>query len=250
LQKTCSPAFFGIRAEVAMRQEPIDLDGAAPRLREVLGLAVELGMGPIARCRLTLGWLHQHTGETAVAHEQLAAAVALYRELGATFWAERAEAEFGESRWRRRCGLGGAKMGLSRPGMALTWLSRRCGRRTRLAEQRLAGRTAPGSRTICLGDMLSCDHGGDHIMKTATVREFRDRATAWLKEEEPILVTRRGKIVGFFLPATGAAVPLEIKRDIFHTLTDHLRSLIKAHGLTEETLLGEFEAARSARRRR
>ena len=87
-------------------------------------------------------------------------------------------------------------------------------------------------------------------MKTATVREFRDRATTWLKEEEPILVTRRGRIVGFFLPATGAAVPLEIKKEIFYTLTSHFRSLMKARGLTEETLLGEFEAARPARRRR
>ena len=87
-------------------------------------------------------------------------------------------------------------------------------------------------------------------MKTATVREFRDRATTWFKEEEPILVTRRGRIVGFFLPATGTAVPLEIKKDIFYTLTTHLRSLIKAHGLTEETVLGEFEATRSPRRRR
>ena len=87
-------------------------------------------------------------------------------------------------------------------------------------------------------------------MKTATVREFRDRATVWLKGEEPILVTRRGRIVGFFLPATGAAIPLEIKKDILYTLTNHFRNLIKTRGLTEATLLGEFEAARSACRRR
>ena len=87
-------------------------------------------------------------------------------------------------------------------------------------------------------------------MKTATVREFRDRATTWLKEEEPILVTRRGRIVGFFLPATGAAIPLEIRKDIFYTLTKHFRSLMKPRGLTEETLLGGFETTRSARRRR
>lgn len=82
------------------------------------------------------------------------------------------------------------------------------------------------------------------------MRDFRDHATRWFKEEEPVLVTRRGKIVGFFLPATGGAVPLEIRRDIFYTLTSHLRSLIKTRGLTEEALLDEFEATRSARRRR
>jgi hypothetical protein len=87
-------------------------------------------------------------------------------------------------------------------------------------------------------------------MKTATVREFRDRATAWLKEEEPILVTLRGRVVGFFLPATGAALPLEIRKELFYTLTSHFRSLIKTRRLSEETLLGEFETTRSARRRR
>jgi hypothetical protein len=87
-------------------------------------------------------------------------------------------------------------------------------------------------------------------MKTATVREFRDRATAWLREDEPILVTRRGRIVGFFLPAAGAAVPLEIRKDIFYALTNHFRKLIKRRGLTEEKLVGEFESTRPARRRR
>jgi ATP/maltotriose-dependent transcriptional regulator MalT len=88
-----------IRAEVDIRQEPIDLDGAAVRLREALALAVELDMRPeIARCRVSLAGLHRRRGERRAADEHLAAAVALYRELGANFWAARAEAELGEPR--------------------------------------------------------------------------------------------------------------------------------------------------------
>ena len=88
-----------IRAEVDLRQERIDLDGASARLGEALGLAVELSMLPeIARCRVSLARLHRRRGETATADEHLAAAVALYRELGATFWAERAQVEFDECR--------------------------------------------------------------------------------------------------------------------------------------------------------
>ena len=49
-------------------------------------------------------------------------------------------------------------------------------------------------------------------MRTATVREFRDQATKLFKETEPILVTRRGRIVGFYLPATGTSLPLEIRK--------------------------------------
>jgi len=87
-------------------------------------------------------------------------------------------------------------------------------------------------------------------MKMATVREFRDRATTLLKTTEPILVTRRGKIIGFFLPSSGAAVPLEIKRDLFYALTDGIRRLSRAKGLSEEAAIAGFRAAKSARRRR
>jgi hypothetical protein len=88
-----------IQPEVAVRREPTRLDGAAARLQEALALAAELSMRPeIARCRMSLARLHRRRGETTVADEHLAAAVSLFRELGATFWAERAEAELGEPR--------------------------------------------------------------------------------------------------------------------------------------------------------
>ncbi len=87
-------------------------------------------------------------------------------------------------------------------------------------------------------------------MRTATVREFRDRATTLLKAAEPILVTRRGKIVGFFLPSSGSVIPLEIKRDLFYALTDGFRRLSRAKGLSQEAVVADFRAAKPARRRR
>ncbi|NGZ94693.1 MAG: hypothetical protein CV089_00920 [Nitrospira sp. WS110] len=87
-------------------------------------------------------------------------------------------------------------------------------------------------------------------MKTATVRQFRDRATSLLKQDEPIVVTRRGTIVGFFLPAAGEALPLEIKRDLFSTLTDEIWASMTNHHLTEDAILADFEKTRKARRRR
>ncbi len=87
-------------------------------------------------------------------------------------------------------------------------------------------------------------------MKTTTVREFRDRATKLLKEREPLIVTRRGKIIGFFLPAVGDALPLDIKKDLFYTLTDEIRSAMKERGVTEKAILTDFKKTRKARRRR
>ena len=87
-------------------------------------------------------------------------------------------------------------------------------------------------------------------MRTATVREFRDQATKLLKETEPILVTRRGRIAGFYLPATGTSLPLEIKKDLFYALTRAIRRRMKGRGVTEETILADFAQTRKARRRR
>jgi hypothetical protein len=87
-------------------------------------------------------------------------------------------------------------------------------------------------------------------MKTATVRQFRDRATSLFKQEEPVIVTRHGKIVGFYLPAVSEALPLEIKRDLFSTLTDEIRATMKGRGLTEDAILADFGKARKTRRRR
>ena len=87
-------------------------------------------------------------------------------------------------------------------------------------------------------------------MKTATVREFRDHATAFLRAEEPVLVTRHGKIVGFFVPTAGPTVPLEIRKELFYALTGEIRTFMRARRVTEKGILADFETARKARRRR
>ena len=90
---------IGDATRVDVRQGWMDLDSAAARLKEALGLAVELAMRPeIAHCRMSMARLHRSRGETAVADGHVAVAVAVYRELGATFWAERAHVEFDECR--------------------------------------------------------------------------------------------------------------------------------------------------------
>jgi hypothetical protein len=62
-------------------------------------LATELGMRPLlAHCHLGLGNLYRGSGERPKAEEHLAAAAAMYREMGMTFWLEKAGAELGSFR--------------------------------------------------------------------------------------------------------------------------------------------------------
>jgi class 3 adenylate cyclase/tetratricopeptide (TPR) repeat protein len=62
--------------------------------REALALADELGMRPlVAHCHLGLGRLYRRAGDRTKAQEHLETATTLYREMGMTFWLEKAETE-------------------------------------------------------------------------------------------------------------------------------------------------------------
>jgi hypothetical protein len=91
-------------------------------------------------------------------------------------------------------------------------------------------------------------------MKISTVREFRDRATAFLRSKDPVLVTRRGKLAGVFFPSPESTLPLELKRELFGMLSRAIAAQIKRRGLSEGQVLADFERwrkeRRAARRRR
>jgi tetratricopeptide (TPR) repeat protein len=68
--------------------------GAAVLLRDALALAEELGMRPLAaHCHLGLGKLYRRTGKREQAQEHLTTALTMYREMGMSYWLEKAEAE-------------------------------------------------------------------------------------------------------------------------------------------------------------
>ena len=49
----------------------------------------------VAHCHLGLGTLYRRIRDQAKAQEHLTTAAAMYREMGMTFWLEKAEAELG-----------------------------------------------------------------------------------------------------------------------------------------------------------
>jgi len=85
-------------------------------------------------------------------------------------------------------------------------------------------------------------------MRISTVREFRDKATGFLRSRDPILVTRRGRLAGVFFPWPEASLPMELKRELFSVLTAEVRRQIKKRGLTEEEVVADFESWRKDRR--
>jgi hypothetical protein len=51
----------------------------------------------IAHCHLGLGKLYRRTGKREQAQERLATATTMYREMGMTYWLDKAKVELGES---------------------------------------------------------------------------------------------------------------------------------------------------------
>jgi tetratricopeptide (TPR) repeat protein len=83
-----------LAGQVAAQTEPLDAPGAEEQYRAAMALADELGMRPLsAHCHLGLGKLYRRTGKPERAREHLATATTMYREMGMTYWLERAEAE-------------------------------------------------------------------------------------------------------------------------------------------------------------
>ena len=74
-------------------------EDAPVHYREALALAGELGMRPlVAHCHLGLGKPYRRTGKREQAREHLTTATTMYREMGMTYWQEKAEAEMRQAR--------------------------------------------------------------------------------------------------------------------------------------------------------
>jgi len=85
-------------------------------------------------------------------------------------------------------------------------------------------------------------------MRISTVREFRDNASGMLRANDPILVTRRGRLAGIFFPRPEATLPIELKREMFGILSTEVARQIRRRGLSEEAILADFASWRKAKR--
>ncbi len=83
--------------DVETHPDSFDAARGETHYRQALALAEPRGMRPlVARCHLGLGKLYLRTDKREQARERLATATMMYREMGMTFWLEKAEAEMTE----------------------------------------------------------------------------------------------------------------------------------------------------------
>lgn len=83
----------------------------------------------------------------------------------------------------------------------------------------------------------------------AGVREFRAHLTRYVSSEEPVLLTRHGKVSGLYLPLEDASrVPDDLRRELASVLGAHLSRLFEAGGVSEQEVGEDFRAHRRRRR--
>ena len=86
-------------------------------------------------------------------------------------------------------------------------------------------------------------------MRIAGVRELRARSAELLGGQEPIVVTRHGRVSGVFLPLEDPnRLPTDLRREMCAVLGRHLAQLLSARGITGKRLAEDFRAHRRRRR--
>ena len=86
-------------------------------------------------------------------------------------------------------------------------------------------------------------------MKFATVKEFRDQATKFLRSQDPVLITRRGKPAGIYISLQeDEDLPFEFRKELMLALVAKVERSMREHGLTEQDILSNFETTRQDRR--
>jgi hypothetical protein len=80
------------------------------------------------------------------------------------------------------------------------------------------------------------------------VREFRAHLSRFVSGEEPVLLTRHGKVSGLYLPLEDPShVPDDLRRELSSVLGAHLSRLLEARGVSDEELEEDFRAHRRGR---
>lgn len=79
---------------------------------------------------------------------------------------------------------------------------------------------------------------------TVGIREFRSGLADFIDSNEPVQVTRRGQVVGMFLPMTK---PRSFDAEAFAADSEAMRAELAAAGIDPEDIIREFDDLRHAR---
>ena len=87
-------------------------------------------------------------------------------------------------------------------------------------------------------------------MELMSVRDFKARVTQLIREGRSVLVLRKGRPAGYFVPWEDACADDQLRAAALKTLMVKLAREREEKGVTEEEVMADFEVFRKACRRR
>jgi len=86
-------------------------------------------------------------------------------------------------------------------------------------------------------------------MRIAGIRELRAKAASLLGGQEPVVVTRHGKLSGVYLPLDDPdRLPEDLRLELARVLGRHLARLLRSKGRSAKGIQLDFDAYRRSRR--
>lgn len=86
-------------------------------------------------------------------------------------------------------------------------------------------------------------------MKVAGMRKLEAETPTLLEGDEPVLVTRQGRISGLYVPLDDPdQLPDDLRRDLISAVGRYISGALEAKGVSEEEILEDFDAFRRRRR--
>ena len=85
----------------------------------------------------------------------------------------------------------------------------------------------------------------DHAPTKVSIREFRSHLAHYAGANSPIVVTRHGETVGYFIPARPS--PDKVELDSLKEAASRLDALLAQAGVSKEEMLAEFRKLRGNR---
>ena len=101
--------------------------------------------------------------------------------------------------------------------------------------------------TVGINTRSDCER--KHSPPRAGIRELRAQSAALLGGDEPLLVTKHGRISGVYLPLEEPdKIPDDLRRALAAVLGRHLAKLFARQGITERQIEKNFDAHRRRHR--
>ena len=86
-------------------------------------------------------------------------------------------------------------------------------------------------------------------MKVAGMKKLEAGASSLMEGDEPVLVTREGKILGLYVPLEDPSqLPDDLRSDLMSAVGRYLAGVLEEKSVSEEEILKDFDAFRRRRR--